>query len=98
MSNLEMVIKHIENAEIAKAFEALDSLQITNTTLASLRKEFISGKSDFEFTDRFLTHVKSLKTGETQSSQDKNTTQFMVNQFGEKSISINKNEGGIHIH
>lgn len=95
MSSISQIINHINEADFHKAFQALDELRVQNPQLASLKKEFISGKYGYDFADRFLTFVSNL--GEKQTTEKTPTHQTIVNQYGDKSVYIEKNEGEIRI-
>jgi hypothetical protein len=96
MSSISQIINHINDADFHKAFLALDELKIQNPQLSSMKREYISGKYGYDFADRFLTFVSSLnKPLESLQSTNYKT---VINQYGDKSVHIEKNGGDIVIN
>lgn len=57
---LERILDLIDEAEIAQVFEELDKAGVVTPLLSQLKKEFISGKTDFDFYDRLKTAVRNV--------------------------------------
>jgi GTPase SAR1 family protein/predicted transcriptional regulator YdeE len=61
---IKAILNAIENADLAKAFELIDELPMSDTDkniCSNLKKEFISGKSDKDFPSRLITWVSGLR-------------------------------------
>lgn len=97
MKNINQIVNHINEADFFKAFLALDELKIQSHQLASMKKEFISGKYGYDFADRLLTFVNNLNTALESSGFENYKKTSTVNQYGDKSVYIERNEGKIVI-
>ncbi|WP_375562004.1 formylglycine-generating enzyme family protein [Bernardetia sp. OM2101] len=72
------IIDLIEQANISDAFDRLDKYAIHSSKLASLRNEYITGKDNHFFADRFKTYVKSLS--KKKKNEDTNENEFVLKQ------------------
>jgi Leucine-rich repeat (LRR) protein len=60
---LQKILSLIDKAEIAEVFEELEKAGIVTSEISQLKKEFISGKADFDFYDRLKTSVREALRG-----------------------------------
>jgi hypothetical protein len=71
---LQKILSFIDNANIAEAFAEIDKANIQSPSISQLKKEFIMGRTGFDFYDRFKMAVKNELKEENHTPNEINVS------------------------